>query len=551
MRIVDDEHTYNYIIIGAGSAGCVLANRLSTNPHHQILLIEAGGSDQRPDIRIPTGYAFTYSNPKVNWCYQTEPDPGLNNRSAYWPRGKVIGGSSSINAMAYVRGLPLDFDDWEAAGATGWNGQTAWKTYEQLERHSELDAAGQRQERGNGPLWISDLSDEIPDFAQRFITAGEELGYSCLDHINGEQQEGLTLLRSNAYRGKRFSAADAFLHPTLHRPNLRVISNALVERIELEGETDAQHATGIRYQHNGKTHTAYAHNEVILSAGAINSPQLLQLSGIGPANLLQQHGIPVKHTMEQVGKGLQDHLAITHYYQSTIPTLNNRLGNLPGQALAALQYLFTRGGPLSIPVNHCGGFIRSDAQSTQPDMQFYANAASYSIPASGKAQIDKEPGFLICTQPSRPDSRGKIQIASSNPQDAPLIQANSLATELDHTNAIKAGKLLQQFAATPSMQQVIKAPKEPDISLMNDAELLENFRERAGTVYHPTSTCRMGNNASDSVLDARLRVHGIDGLRVVDASAFPNITSGNTNAPTMMLALRAAELILEDATQHN
>ncbi|MGB1256227.1 MAG: GMC family oxidoreductase [Thiolinea sp.] len=541
----DTSHNYDFIIVGAGSAGCVLADQLSANGRYQVLLIEAGGSDRRPDIRIPTGYAFTYSNPAVNWCYQTEPDPGLNNRTAYWPRGKVIGGSSSINAMAYVRGLAHDFDDWETAGAAGWGSKTVWKTYGQLERHSELDSTGKRQSRSNGPLWVSDLSNEIPAFAQRFIAAGEELGYSRLDHINGNRQEGLTLLRSNVYQGKRWSAADAFLHPALRRPNLRVISRALVERITLEGD-DLLRATGIRYQHNGRSHTAYAQHEVIISAGAINSPQLLQLSGIGPEKLLHQHNIPVKHSLEQVGKGLQDHLAITHYYHATVPTLNNRLGNLPGKALAALQYLFTRSGPLSIPVNHCGGFIRADAQSSKPDIQFYANAASYSIPSSGKAQIDKEPGFLICTQPSRPDSRGEINIASGNAQDAPLIQANSLATEQDRSNAIKAGKLLQQFAATDAMQQVIKAAKTPDISLMNDEELLENFRERAGTVYHPTSTCRMGNNAQDSVLDNRLRVHGINGLRVVDASAFPNITSGNTNAPTMMLALRAAKLILED-----
>ncbi len=546
MRRTSNHTTYDYIIIGAGSAGCVLANRLSTNPKHQVLLIEAGGSDRRPDIRIPTGYAFTYSNPNVNWCYHTEPDPGLKQRSAYWPRGKVIGGSSSINAMAYVRGLPHDFDDWVAAGASGWDSQTVWQTYAQLERHSELNSAGQRYARGAGPLWVSDLSHEIPDFAQRFIQAGVELGYPHLEQMNGTAQEGLSLLRSNVWRGKRWSAADAFLHPILSRPNLRIISQARVARIALQGSAHAQRASGVHYRHHAKDQLAHARRAVILSAGAINSPQLLQLSGIGPASLLQQHGIRVRHPLEQVGQGLQDHLALTHYYHANTPTLNNRLGTLSGRALAALQYLLTRGGPLSIPVNHCGGFIRSDADSPYPDMQFYANAAAYSIPAGGKAQIDKDPGFLLCTQPSRPDSRGQVRIASADPEDAPLIQANSLATGRDQANAIKAGQLLQRFAATASMQQVIKAAKEPDIARLDAAALLENFRERAGTVYHPTSTCRMGHNARDSVLDERLRVHGIAGLRVVDASAFPNITSGNTQAPTLMLALRAAALILED-----
>jgi choline dehydrogenase len=303
----------------------------------------------------------------------------------------------------------------------------------------------------------------------------------------------------------------------------------------------------VQFRLGGVQHIVRANKEVILSAGAINSPQILQLSGIGPAALLQAHCIPVLHDLPEVGKGLQDHLAVSQYYRATEPTLNNILGNGLGRMLAGVRYILTRKGPLSVPVNQISGYVRSSPELEVPDVQVYCNPMSYITHASGAVGVDPAPGFLLCVQPSRPTSRGQVTIASTNPEAPPLIQPNSLSTNEDCETVIKASRLLQQLAQTSAIRAVTKARLQPDISTMDDAALLENFRNRAGTVFHPSCTCRMGHDARDSVLDARLRVHGMEGLRVVDASAFPNVTSGNTNGPTIMLATRAAELILQDA----
>ncbi|WP_419905985.1 GMC family oxidoreductase [Kiloniella sp.] len=534
---------YDYIIVGAGSAGCVLADKLSESGRYKVLLIEAGGTDRKFWIKLPLGYGFTFSDPKVNWRYNAEKDPGLKGRDAYWPRGRVLGGSSSINAMAYARGLPHDFDDWEQAGATGWNWGQVEPEYDALERNDEFDANGKRQTRGDGPVWVSDLSDQMHPFSQRFLQAAQDINWPVTKNFNGPEKEGLSMIRATVRKGFRWSSADAFLRPAKKRSNLEVVTNALVEKVTMhEGR-----ANGVRYRIGDKNHEASATREVILSAGAINSPQLLQLSGIGPGALLKQHNIKVERDLSQVGLGLQDHLAVSHYYQSTEPTLNNRLGNKFGQLLAGMQYVLTRKGPLSVPVNQCGGFVRSDAATTGPDVQVYCNPASYSVPATGRPQIDQKPGFLLSVQPCRPTSRGEIKIASANPSEAPIIQPNSLSTEHDQHIAVRASKLLQSLAVSPTISQVTRERMAPDITTMDDNALLENFRARAGTVFHPSCTCRMGRDETDSVLDARLRVHGVRGLRVIDASAFPNVTSGNTNAPTLMLAMKAAKMVLQDA----
>ncbi|SDE65276.1 GMC family oxidoreductase [Ruegeria marina] len=533
---------FDYIIVGAGSAGCVLADRLSEKTSSKVLVIEAGGSDARFWIKVPVGYGFTYSNPKVNWCYNAEPDAGLNSRIAYWPRGRVIGGSSSINAMAYVRGLAQDFDDWEKAGAAGWNWETARWAFERLESHCEIGTDDRMRIRGDGPLRISDLREHMHPFSARFLEAAHDLGWPTKDDMNGVSSEGVSYFRSTVRKGLRCSAADAFLRPALKRRNVKVVTNALVEKLEIRNGR----ATGVHYRVGNQRILARAKGEVIVSAGAINSPQILQLSGIGPAELLKSHEIEVVQDLGQVGKGLQDHLAITHHFAANEPTLNNRLGRKFGQLLAGIEYVLTRKGPLSVPVNQVGGFVRSDAAQAVPDMQIYCNPASYTTPANGKPTMDRAPGFILSVQPCRPTSRGEIRIASADPAQAPLIQPNSLSTKKDLEDAVQACKLLRTLANATTIVRVTKAPKSPDINNMNDAEMLENFRARASTNFHPTCTCRMGRDASDSVLDARLRVHGVQGLRVVDASAFPNVTSGNTNAPTMMLAMRAADLIIED-----
>ncbi|OOG62316.1 choline dehydrogenase [Sinorhizobium sp. A49] len=533
-----NEAAFDYIIVGAGSAGCVLANKLSENPRHKVLLIEAGGSDARFWIKVPLGYAKTFADRAVNWSYSTQPDPGLNGRKAYWPRGRVIGGSSSINAMAYLRGLPHDFDDWERAGATGWNWEVVRKTYEALE--CQVEGA---IEKGSGPLVVSDVSAGMHPFVRNFLDAAREMGWTVARNLNGEDAEGLMRMRSTVRKGRRWSAADAFLRPAMKRSNLRVISRAFVEKLIVENKR----AAGVQFRSGGVQHIVGANKEVILSAGAINSPQILQLSGIGPAALLEAHGITVLHELPEVGQGLQDHLAVSQYYRATEPTLNNTLGAGLGRMLAGLRYILTRKGPLSVPVNQISGYVRSSPESEVPDVQVYCNPMSYITHTSGAVAVDPAPGFLLCVQPSRPTSRGQVTIASANPADQPLIQPNSLATTRDCETVIKASRLLKQLAQTKAIRAVTKVPLQPDISTMDDAALLENFRSRAGTVFHPSCTCRMGHDASDSVLDARLRVHGMKGLRVVDASAFPNITSGNTNGPTIMLAARAAELILQDA----
>ncbi|MCJ8333173.1 MAG: GMC family oxidoreductase N-terminal domain-containing protein [Epibacterium sp.] len=543
------EKTYDFIIIGAGSAGCVLADRLTASGLFDVLLIEAGGSDLNPWIKLPMGYGMTFSDPRVNWRYRAAADPGLKGREAYWPRGRVIGGSSSINAMAYVRGLPHDFDDWDAAGATGWNWDTVRATYEALETTDEPGGDGSRRLRGCGPVYVSDLSHEMSPFSRHFFCAAEDMGWRVLDDINGAAPlgsnlipgEGLGYVRSTVKNGVRWSSADAFLRPARKRRNLTVFQNALVEKVL----TKDCAATGVRLTRHGQQFEAYAGREVILSAGAINSPQLLQLSGIGPSDLLKAHGIEVVQHLPQVGRGLQDHLAVSHFYWANEKTLNARLGSIWGRGLAALRYGLTRGGPLSVPVNQASGFVRT-LGAARPDVQVYANPASYYTTPGGKPHIDQGNGFLLCMQPCRPTSRGEISIQSADPRRAPMIQPNSLATEEDRVLATKAGRLLQQMAMTPSLRAVTNERRSPDVVPMDDDALLENFRERSGSVFHASCTARMGNDARDSVLDSRLRVHGMRGLRVVDASAFPNVTSGNTNAPTMMLAARAAGLILED-----
>lgn len=528
---------FDYIIVGAGSAGCVLADRLSASGRHKVLLIEAGGSDRRFWIKVPLGYGKTFNDARVNWRYMAQPDPGLNGRRAYWPRGRVVGGSSSINAMAYLRGLPQDFDDWERAGAKGWNWDNVRRTYEEIETQT-----GPEGDIGNGPLVVSDVGTRMHPFSEHFLSAARQMGWTISPNLNGSDAEGMTRLRGTLRAGRRWSAADAFLRPALKRGNLRLVSAALVERVLLEGAR----ATGVRYRQGGAITTVHARREVILSAGAINSPQLLQLSGIGPAHLLKQHGIKIVHDLQQVGQGLQDHLGLSHYYRANAETLNNRLGSWRGQMVAGLQYLLTRKGPLSLPVNQISGFVRSHESIPTADIQIYCNPMSYVTDTLGNTGIDPEPGFLLCAQPCRPTSRGHIRIASANPDTAPEIQPNSLATEADRQLAVRASHILRSLAQTPAIRAVTQDRLTPDIVSMSDEEMLENFRSRASTVFHPTCTCRMGTDPSNSVLDSSLRVHGITGLRVADASAFPNITSGNTNAPVMMLAARGAALILED-----
>ncbi len=537
-----DKLEFDYIVVGAGSAGCVLANRLSEGGVYTVALLESGGSDARFWVKVPLGYAINVANPALNWGYRTEADAGLNDRAIVWPRGRLIGGSSSINAMTYMRGLAQDFDDWSLAGATGWHWGVVRKVFDRLETHSEITPEGHRL-RGDGPVWVSDLSQGMAPFSRIFLDASRDAGHPVISDLNAPGADGIGCYRSTVRNGFRWSSADAFLRPAKRRSNLCVIQNADVTRLMVaDGKV-----TGVSFVQGGVAKQIAARREVILSAGAINSPKLLQLSGIGPAGLLASNGIPVVRDLSQVGQGLQDHLAVSYQFGASQPTLNTQLGGPFGKLLVGARYLLTRRGPLSVPVNQVGGFVRSHPDKQLPDIQIYCNPASYQMTPTGKAVLDRTPGFQISAQPCRPTSRGSIEITSPDPQVAPRIKPNSLSTQEDRDAAVLSGKVLQKIAAADSLRAVTAHAKVPNLMELDDEALLADFQQRASTVYHPTCTCRMGQDDRDSVLDARLRVHGVGGIRVVDASAFPNITSGNTNAPTMMLAMRAADMILEDA----
>jgi choline dehydrogenase len=532
---------YDYIIVGAGSAGCVLAERLSRGASHSVLVLEAGGSDLHPWIKLPIGYGRLFYHPRLNWRYETEPEPACGGRSGYWPRGRVVGGSSSINALVYCRGMPFDFDDWRDAGAAGWGWSDVRPHFERIESH--LDSDGAR--RGAGPQFVSDVRDRMHPANRHYFAAAAECGLPVSDDLNGPRPEGAGYYPITVRNGLRWSAADAFLRPALRRPNLRLLTHALARRVLFEG----RRASAVEVLRKGELLTVRARRELILCAGAVNTPQLLQLSGIGPGALLQQHGIPQVFANDNVGGNLQDHLAVTYYYKATERTMNNELAPWWGKAWAGLRYLLARRGPLGLSVNQCGGFVRSSPAAPRPDLQLYFTPLTYATTnaVAGKRQVinpDPWPGFLISFQPARPSSRGRIDIRAREISVAPAIRPNYLSTQHDLDEVIAGGRLLQAMVRTAALRRLIREAIPPDIERLDDQGLIADFRARCGTVFHPASTCRMGRDAGSAVVDAQLRVFGVERLRVVDAAAFPNVTSGNINAPTLMLADKAADAIL-------
>jgi choline dehydrogenase len=535
---------YDYIIVGAGSAGCVLANRLSANGTHRVLLLEAGGSDLSPWIRVPIGYGRTFNDPRYNWMYQAEPDPGLDNRPTFWPRGKVLGGSSSINAMVYVRGQPGDFDDWAAAGNPGWAWQDVLPWFIRYEDH----AYGASTYHGaGGPVHVSDVSAFVHPLCNTFLEACSQVGIERTADFNGAQTEGAGLWQVTIDKGVRVSCASAYLHPIRHRKNLEVQLHAHATRVIFA----ERRARGIEYLRSGVKQTASARREVVLAAGAINSPQLLELSGVGDGDHLQQLGIPVIADLPAVGTGLQDHLAVNYYYRSRVPTLNNELAPFFGKVKAALRYALTRRGPLAMSVNQAGAFLRSREGLARPNLHIYFNPASYSTTTLGTRRrlLNPDPyaGFLMSFNTCRPTSRGSTHIRSPDPLAPPVIHPNALATAEDVRDVYDGARIVRRLAGAAALAAVTENEREPGAAVTTDAEVLEDFRRRSGTVFHASCSCAMGPDARTAVLDARLRVHGLAGLRVVDASAFPNVTSGNTNAPTIMLAEKGADLILQDS----
>ena len=537
---------YDYIIVGAGSAGCVLANRLSKDPSNRVLLLEAGGSDRRFYIQMPIGYGKTYHQKAVNWMYMTEPSPDAGNRPSYWPRGKVLGGSSSINAMVYVRGNPRDFDDWYEAGNPGWSFDELLPYFKRMEtwQHGSDDYRG-----GDGPLKVSDVSSQLHPLCKNFISAAKEIGFSFNKDMNGASQEGVGNYQITTHGGQRMSTSRAYLRPVMSRKNLTVIMNTYVTRILFKGKR----ASGVEYKKAGNLNQVNANREVILSSGAVNSPQLLQLSGIGPESVLKEANVSVVHHSPAVGKNLQDHLGVSYFYKSKVRTLNDQLSPWWGKLLQGMRYILTRTGPLSLSVNQSGGFVRTRANLKAPNIQLYFSPVSYSLELPGRrAMLSPDPfsAMLLGVSNCKSNSRGQIRIKSGDPSVAPIIEPNYLSHKDDVQDLLEGVKLLRKLAKTESFSKVILDEFRPGPECKSDAQLIEDIKDNAWTVFHPSCTCRMGPDPLKDVVDCKLKVYGIEGLRVADASIFPQLICGNINAATIMVGEKASDIILKDIAKH-
>ena len=528
--------TFDYIIVGAGSAGCVLANRLTASGHHRVLLLEAGGADRNMWIHIPLGYGKLATNPKVNWLYKSEPEPELNNRQITQPRGKVLGGSSSINGLLYVRGQHEDYDHWRQLGNTGWGFAEVLPYF----RRAEDQQRGEDAMHGvGGPLAVSDVSEPHP-LCEAFIDASGQAGYPRNDDFNGATQEGVGYFQLTTKNGRRWSTAVGYLRPARRRPNLKIATDALATRLLFSG----RRAVGVEYRQGDTLHTAHANAEVIVAGGAFNSPQLLQLSGIGPAELLRQHGIPVIADMPGVGADLQDHLQVRIQYRCTEPiTMNDVINDWRYRYGEGLRYVLSRKGLLTIGAGYAGAFLRTRPELATPDVQIHF--LIFSADTAG-ASLHDFSGFMVSVCQLRPESRGFVRIKSRDPSVPPAIQPRYLTDRFDCDTVVDGLKLMRRIMEQPSMRRYIAEELTPGPHCVSDAELLAFAREAGTTVYHPTSTCRMGNDER-AVVDSRLRLRGFERLRIVDASIMPALVSGNTNAPVVMIAEKGADMILEDA----
>jgi choline dehydrogenase len=535
--------TYDYIIAGAGAAGCILANRLSASGEYSVLLLEAGGKDSSWWFKIPVGFAKMYYNPTFNWMYYSQPQKQLADRAIYAPRGKVQGGSGSINAMIYVRGQAHDFNDWAANGNDGWGFDDVLPYFRKLENHPLGDTP---YHGGSGPISITPMKGQTHAICDVFLKGCEQLGYAHSDDFNGPNFEGAGLYDVNTRNGQRCSSSFAHLHPALSRPNLALEHYALVDRVLFD---DQQRATGLSVTQHGVVRTFTARKEVILCAGAVDTPKILQLSGVADRQLLAEHNIPLVKHLPAVGQNLQDHLCVSYYYKANIPTLNDELSSLFGQLKLGLKYLLTRKGALAMSVNQAGGFFRGNDEQAHPNLQLYFNPLSYQIPKNNKASLKPEPysGFLLCFNPCRPTSRGTIRIASKNPREAALIDPNYLSTQKDIDEVIQGSRLMRKIMLAPALKDITVDEVLPGPAVESDEQMLQYFRENSGSIYHLCGSCAMGSDPQVSVVDKRLKVHGLQGLRIVDASIFPNVTSGNTHAAVLMVAEKGADLILQDA----
>ncbi len=525
---------FDYIVVGAGSAGCVLANRLSADAANRVLLLEAGGRDLNPWLHVPVGYFKTMHNPAYDWCYLTEPDEGIAGRQLQWPRGKVLGGSSALNGLLYVRGQPQDYDRWSELGNNGWSYDEVLPYF----KKSEDNQRGADHFHGiGGPQKVSDLRLRRP-IAEHFIRAAEEQGIPFNEDYNGTVQEGVGYFQQTAYKGFRWSTARSFLRPARKRHNLKVVTGAQVARLLLDGKR----VTGVEYQHGGSLQQANARAEVVLSAGAINSPQILQCSGIGDTRTLSVVGVEMAHHLPGVGKNLQDHLQIRLVYETSERTLNDELNNPFKQFMVGLQYALTRTGPLTLAASQVVIFTRSSTAAERPDIQFHMQPLSADKPGDG---VHPFSAFTASVCQLRPYSRGEVRIKSADAFTYPEIHPNYLSDERDCNVAVNGIKVARGIASAPALKSHIIRERVPGGEYQKDEELLDAARNFSQTIYHPTSTCKMGKDDM-AVVDERLRVHGLQGLRIADASIMPEIVSGNTNAPTIMIGEKAADMILAD-----
>lgn len=537
LRLLGEQVEFDFVVVGAGSAGCVLANRLSANPKHRVALLEAGGRDSSPWIHIPVGYFKTMGNPNTDWCYHTQPDPGLNGRSIAWPRGKVLGGSSSINGLLYVRGQAQDYDHWRQLGNQGWS----WDDVLPLFKRAENWEGAEGEDRGTGgPLTVS-KSRVARDIVDAWVDAATQAGYPRNDDYNSGNQEGVGHFQMTMRNGRRCSSAAAYVKPIRNRKNLSIFTHTQTDKIVFDGKR----AVAVDCRVKGVKTRITAKAEIILAAGAIGSPQLLMLSGVGAGDELAPHGIDVLNDLPGVGKNLQDHLQARPVFKCTASTINTEIRSIFQRLAIAAEYALTGSGPMAMAASLGTAFLKTNQGMETPDIQFHIQPFSADKPSDGSHPFS---AFTASVLQLRPESTGHLELRSADPDDHPAIHPSYLAAARDCDTIVAGIKVARTVCATEPVKSLITDEHSPGPSVgADDDEAILNWaRNTATTIYHPTGTCKMGNDKR-AVVNDRLQVHGVEGLRVADASIMPTITSGNTNAPAIMIGEKASEMVLKEA----